>query len=129
MPKMVGTGLSRREREILEILHRLGEGTVTEVYEAMPEAPSYSAVRSILRIMEEKHLINHREDGKRYVFLPAVGRNEAAKSAIQNVMNTFFNGSFEGVVRTFLSSEETNLSKDELNQLSTLIEEAKKREL
>ena len=125
---MIGSGLSRREREILEILHRLGEATVTEVYEAMPDAPTYSAVRSILRIMEEKGHILHREDGKRYVYLAAESRQAAAKSAVQNVMETFFGGSLEGMVRTFLSSDESKLSKDELNQLANLIEEAKKRE-
>lgn len=128
MPRMIGSGLSRREREILEILHRLGEATVTEVYEAMPDAPTYSAVRSILRIMEEKGHIRHREDGKRYVYLAAESHQDAAKSALQNVMETFFAGSLEGVVRTFLSSQEAKLSKDELDQLSALIDEAKRRE-
>lgn len=128
MPRMIGSGLSRREREIMEILHRLGEATGGEIYEAMPDAPTYSAVRSILRIMEEKGHVRHREDGKRYVYLPAEDRSDAAKSALQNVMSTFFGGSLEGVVRTFLSSQEANISKDELDQLSALIEEAKRRE-
>lgn len=128
MPKMVGSGLSRREREIIEILHRLGRATAAEVQEAMGQSPTYSAVRSILRILEEKGHVRHEEDGKRYVYLPAEPKQLAAKSALNQVVQTFFGGSLERVVRTFLSENETDVSDEELNRLAELIELAKGKE-
>ncbi|AIE85389.1 transcriptional repressor, CopY family [Fimbriimonas ginsengisoli Gsoil 348] len=125
---MIGSGLSRREREIVDILHRLGKSTAAEVHEAMTDAPSYSAVRSILRILEEKGHIRHEEDGKRYVYLPAEPRQAAAKSALNQVVQTFFGGSLEGMVRTFLSGDETTVSDEELNRLSAIIEQAKAKD-
>jgi BlaI family penicillinase repressor len=128
MPRLTG-GLSRREREIVEILHRLGSATAAEVHEQIPHAPSYSAVRATLRILEEKGHIRHAQDGKRFVYSPAVAKEEAAKSALEQLLNTFFGGSLEGVVRTFLSGEEAALDRDELDRLSALIEDAKKKEI
>jgi predicted transcriptional regulator len=125
---MIGSGLSRREREIVEILHRLGRATAAEVHESMADAPSYSAVRSILRILEEKAHVQHIEDGKRYVYVPVEPRQAAARSALDQVVRTFFGGSLEGAVRTFLSSEDANVTDDELERLSTLIELAKGKE-
>lgn len=125
---MIGTGLSRREREIVEILHRLGRATAAEVHESMPDAPSYSAVRSILRILEEKGHVQHIEDGKRYVYVPVEPRQIAAQSAMDSVVRTFFGGSLEGAVRSFLSSDDVRISDDELQRLSALIEEAKGKE-
>ncbi len=125
---MIGIGMSRREREIVQILHRLGKATASEVHESMPEAPSYSAVRSILRILEEKGHIRHEEDGKRYVYLPAESSSDAARSALQQLMNTFFAGNPEGLVRTLLSEGETRVSDEDLNRFAALIEEARKRE-
>ncbi|HWD41840.1 MAG TPA: BlaI/MecI/CopY family transcriptional regulator [Fimbriimonas sp.] len=124
----LGTGLSRREREMVEVLHRLGSATAAEVHEQIPNPPTYSAVRATLRILEEKGHILHRQDGKRFVYEPRVGKEEAAKSALNQVVSTFFGGSFEGVVRTFLSGEESILSVGELDRLSALIEEAKRKE-
>ena len=124
----MGGGLSRREREMVEILHRLGRATAAEVHEQMENAPTYSAVRATLRILEEKGHIVHVQDGKRFVFEPAVAKQDAAKSALDQLVTTFFGGSLEGVVRTFLSSEEANIQGDELDRLSALIEEAKKKE-
>jgi len=125
---LMGGGLSRREREMVEILHRLGRATAAEVHEQMENAPTYSAVRATLRILEEKGHIVHVQDGKRFVFEPAVAKQDAAKSALDQLVTTFFGGSLEGVVRTFLSSEEANIQGDELDRLSALIEEAKKKE-
>ena len=125
---MIGNGLSRREREIVQILHRLGRASATEVHEAIPNAPSYSAVRSILRILEEKGHIRHEEDGKRYMYLPAESSQDAAKTALDQIMNTFFAGSAEGVVRTLLSTSESRVSDQELDRLAALIEDARKRE-
>lgn len=126
MPRMIGNGLSRREREVVDILHRLGQATALDVHEAMPSAPTYSAVRSTLRILEEKGQIKHVEDGKRYVYVPAEPRQTAARSALDQVVNTFFGGSLEGVVRTYLSNAETSVSDEELDRLSELIEQAKR---
>ncbi|HLO98226.1 MAG TPA: BlaI/MecI/CopY family transcriptional regulator [Fimbriimonas sp.] len=120
-------GLSRREREILDILHRLGKASVQEVCEAMEEAPSYSSVRSLLGILVEKGIANHHEDGKRYLYSAAESSEKAAQSAIKRVVDTFFGGKIDGVVRTFLSDDEAKLSKEELDELSKLIEEARKR--
>ena len=128
MPRMIGSGLSRREREIVDILHRMGQATANEVHEAMPDAPTYSAVRSTLRILEEKGHVKHIEDGKRYVYLPAEPRQAAAQSALDQVVQTFFGGSLEGVVRTFLSGNEASVSNEELDRLAALIESAKARE-
>jgi len=125
---LLGGGLSRREREMVEILHRLGNATAAEVHEQMENAPTYSAVRATLRILEEKGHIAHIQDGKRFVYEPVVAKQDAAKSALDQLVTTFFAGSLEGVVRTFLSSEESNVRADELDRLSALIEEAKKKE-
>jgi predicted transcriptional regulator len=94
----------------------------------MPNAPTYSAVRSTLRILEEKGHILHRQDGKRFVYEPAVAKQEAAKSALNQLVTTFFAGSLEGVVRTFLSGDESKVPADELDRLSKLIEEARLKE-
>ncbi len=121
-------GLSRRERQIVDILHRLGKATANEVHEALPDAPTYSAVRATLRILEEKGQAVHELDGKRYVYVPAEPKQVAAQSALDQVVKTFFGGSLEGVVRTFLSGKESQVSEDELSRISKLIEEAKKQE-
>jgi len=123
MPRMIGKGLSRREREILDILHANGQATASEVHESLPDAPTYSAVRSTLRILEEKGHIRHQEDGKRYVYVPTEPRQHAGESALRQVMQTFFGGSLESAVRTFLSDRETSISDEELERLRTLIEQ------
>jgi len=125
MPRTIGIGLSRREREVLDALHRLGSATAAEVLEAMPDPPSYSAVRSILHILEEKGHATHQEEGKRYLYLPAEPRHVAAKKALDQVMHTFFAGSLESAVKTFLDDRETDVTDEELDRLSKLIEQAK----
>ena len=121
-------GLSRRERQIVDILHRLGKATANEVHEAIPDAPTYSAVRATLRILEEKGHAVHEIDGKRYVYVPSEPRQVAAQSALDQVVRTFFGGSLEGVVRTFLSGKEAQISEEELSRVSKLIESAKRKE-
>jgi len=128
MPRMIGSGLSRREREIMEILHRAGKATATEVMEALPDPPSYSAVRSILRVLQEKGHIRHEEDGKRYLYLPTEARNIAASSALRNVVQNFFGGSLESAVKTFLSDTDVSLSEEELTRMAEVIEQARKSE-
>ena len=123
---MIGRGLSRREREVLEALHRLGRATAAEVMAAMPDPPSYSAVRSILRILEEKGHARHEEEGKRYLYVAVESRQKAAQSALDQVMQTFFGGSLESAVRTFLDAGDSAISEGELDRLSKLIEDAKR---
>ena len=118
-------GLSRRERQILEILYRLGEATAIEVQENLPDPPSYSAVRSHLRILEEKGHIRHHTDGTRYVFAPTVPRDEAARSALGGLLENFFDGSREQALATLLDLKARHLSEGELDRLAALIERAR----
>ena len=128
MPKMIGQGLSRREREICEILHRLREATAAEILEALADPPSYSAVRSILRILEEKGHIGHVENGKRYVYSTVEAPQSAAQFALRQLARTFFDGSLEQVVKTFLSDSDTQVSEAELDRLSLIIDDARNKE-
>lgn len=128
MPRMIGDGLSRREREILDILHRLRRASVGEVLEALPDPPSYSSVRSILRIMEEKGLVTHVEEGKRFLFSPAEASQSAAQTALRGVLKTFFGGSLEAAVKTFLTDQEADLSAAELESLAEMIAQARDEE-
>jgi predicted transcriptional regulator len=125
MPKTIGAGLSRREREIVDVLYRKGTASAAEVLAEMPDPPTYSAVRSILRILEEKGHVRHHEEGKKYIYMPTEPPQSAARSALQQMVRTFFDGSIERVVETFLSDADTKLSGDELERLSSLIRYAK----
>lgn len=126
MAKPSPATLTRREREIMDILYRRGRATAAEVLEDMAEPPTYSAVRALLRILEDEGHIKHVQDGPRYVYLPAVARNDARKSALSHVVTTFFDGSIEDVVATLVESSRSKLSKEELERLAQLIEKAKK---
>ena len=126
MTKPSPATLTRREREIMDILYRRGRATAAEVLEDMAKPPTYSAVRALLRILEDEGHIKHVQDGPRYVYLPAVARNDARKSALSHVVTTFFDGSVEQVVATLVESSRSKLSKDELERLAQLIEKAKK---
>lgn len=128
MPKMIGSGLSRREREILDILHRRREATVAEVLELLPDPPSYSSVRSILRILGEKGHVRHREDRKRYLYSPVEAPQSAARTALQQVVTNFFGGSLEQAVKAFLTDRDTEVTTEELERLSAMIEQARKDE-
>ena len=118
--------LSRRERQIMDVVYALGQATAAQVLNALPDAPGYSAVRATLRILEEKGHLRHENQGKIYVYLPVTARGQAARSKLRQVVQTFFGGSVEQTVATLLSSPETKLSAEELERLSALIEEAKK---
>lgn len=118
--------LSRRERQIMDVVYAHGQATATQVREAMPDAPSYSAVRASLRILEEKGHLRHEIDRTRYVYAPTKPRGQAARSMLRQVVQTFFGGSVEQTVATLLSTPEAKLSSEELDRLSSLIEEAKK---
>ena len=117
--------LSRRERQLLDILFRRGKATAAEVQAELGDGSSYSAVRGMLRVLTEKGLIHYTQDGVRYVFSPATSRDEAARSALDGLVQTFFAGSVEQAVSTLLSEQERSLSNEELDRLAELIERAR----
>ena len=117
--------LSRRERQIVDILYTQGRATAAEVQSALPDPPSYSAVRAMLRILEEKGHIRHEQDGPRYVFSPKTPRDKARRSAIRHVMETFFEDSPEQAVAALLDVSSSKLSEEELDRLARLIENAR----
>jgi predicted transcriptional regulator len=117
--------LSRRERQVMDILYRRGEATVAEVMADLPDPPTYSAVRSILRILMEKNIITHREDGPRYVYLPAVNTDSARDDALKHVIRTFFDGSAEQAVAAVLRMSDAKLSDTEIDQLRDKIKKAR----
>jgi BlaI family penicillinase repressor len=118
--------LSRRERQIMDILYRLGSGTAAEVQQNLPEAPSYSAVRALLRILEDKGHLKHAYDGPRYVYAPIVSRPVAQKSALKQIVKTFFDGSTSNAVAALLDMSGSDLSESELNRLAKIVEQAKR---
>ena len=117
--------LSRRERQIMEIVYELGRGSVAEVRARMPDPPSYSAVRAMLRILEDKGHLRHEQDGPRYVFLPTVPREEARETALRKLVRTFFGGSPEGAMAALLDLESDQLDEEALDRLAKMIDEAK----
>jgi predicted transcriptional regulator len=126
MDKAVEKGLSRRERQIMDAIYRRGQATVAEVLEDMPDPPSYSAVRAMLRVLEEKGHLRHEQRGPRYVFLPTVPREQARRSALRQLVRTFFDGSTEQTVAALLDLSGSKLSDAELDRLSRLIDQARK---
>jgi len=117
--------LSRRERQIMDFLYQSGRATAAEVQAGLSDAPSYSAIRALLRILEEKGHVRHQQDGPRYVYLPRVARDRAKRSALRHVVKTFFDGSREQLVAALLDDGSTRLSDDELDRLAGLIERAR----
>ena len=118
--------LSRRERQIMDILYQRGKGSASEVREAMEAAPGYSAVRAMLRVLEEKGHVKHQAEGLKYVYVPVVARDKAKRSAVKHVMETFFNGSAEQIVAALLDVSSTRLTREELDRMSEMIEQAKR---
>ena len=119
-------GLSRRERQIMDILYQRGKSSATEVREAMPDAPSYSAVRAMLRVLEDKGHVRHQAEGLKYVYLPTVTREKAKRSAVKHLLDTFFHDSPEQVVAALLDVSSTRMTREELNRMSEMIDRAKK---
>jgi predicted transcriptional regulator len=117
--------LSRRERQIMDILYQRGKASASEVREAMEAAPGYSAVRAMLRVLEEKGHVKHQAEGLKYVYVPVVARDKAKRSAVKHVMETFFNGSAEQIVAALLDVSSTRLTREELDRMSEMIEQAK----
>jgi BlaI family penicillinase repressor len=118
--------LSRRERQIMEAVYARGRATAAEVRELLPDPPSYSAVRAMLRILEEKGHLKHEVDGPRYVFRPTVPREQARASALRRVVNTFFGGSPENAVAALLDLDDDALDDDALGRIARRIAEARK---
>jgi BlaI family transcriptional regulator, penicillinase repressor len=120
------TVLTRRERQIMDILYHRGRATANDVMADLPGSSSYSTVRTQLRVLEEKGHVHHEEEGLRYVYSPAVPRHAARKSALRHLMHTFFDGSAEKVVAALLGGEAARLSDDELKRLAELVSRARK---
>ena len=120
-------GLSRRERQILEILYRRGKASAADVRADMDDAPSYSAVRAMLRVLEEKGHVKHQAEGLKYVYLPTVTRERAKRSAVKHLLDTFFNDSPEKIVAALLDVSATRLTRAELDRMAQLIEKARKK--
>jgi predicted transcriptional regulator len=124
-PQPEPADLSRRERQVMDILHRRGEATVAEIMEDLPDPPTYSAVRSVLRILGEKRLIRHREDGPRYVYYPALEAERARESALAHLVNTYFAGAPEMAVTALLRMSDVDLSDADLARLREKIRRAR----
>ncbi len=129
MTKLLPKGLSRRERQIMQILYERGQATVAEVQTALPDPPGYSAVRRLVAILEEKGQVRHTLVGKGYVYSPAESWSAVSKSAIEQVVESFFGGSIESAVATLLTSQKTRPSDDELSRLEALIQRARGDEM
>lgn len=120
--------LSRRERQIMDALYRLGRATAAAVTANLPDPPSSTAVRTMLRILEDKGHIKHEHDGVRYVYSPVIPRDQARKSVLTHVVRTFFDGSAEQAMATLLDNRRTDLSDKELDRLAKLIQQARNRQ-
>jgi predicted transcriptional regulator len=118
--------LSRRESQIMDVIYSRERATAAEVHAALPDAPSYSAVRATLRILEEKGHLRHEEDNLRYIFMPVVPRKRASLPALKHLIDTFFEGSAERVVATLVDPSAGKLSTEELDRMAQLIESARK---
>ena len=118
--------LSRRERQIMDVIYARGRATVAEVRERLPDPPTYSAVRALLRILETKGHLRHEQEGPRYVFLPTVPAEKARDSALRHLLRTFFDGSAEGAVAALLDLGSAELSPEEFDRLADRIEQARK---
>ncbi len=125
MTESVNDPLSRRERQIMDVVYRLGRATAAEVRDALPDPPSYSAVRASLRILEEKGHLQHEQDGPRYVFLPTVPRDTARRSALRQLVRTFFEGSTAQAVAALLDEPDSPLTDEDLDRLTQLIQQAR----
>lgn len=126
MAKRVHLNLSRRERQIMDVIFQRGRATAAEVMGDLPDPPSYSAVRATLRILEKKGHVQHEQNGLRYVFVPTLARETAKRSALEHLLQTFFNGSAEQAVATLLDESASRLSEEELDRLAQLVEKARK---
>ena len=117
--------LSRRERQIMDVIYRQRSATAQDVRDGIPDPPSYSAVRALLRVLEDKGHVKHRQDGPRYVYYPTVGRDRARRSALKQLLSTFFGDSREEAVAALLDMSSEAVDENELDRLASLIERAR----
>jgi len=117
--------LSRRERQIMDVLYQRGRSSASEIHQALPDPPSYSAVRAKLRVLEEKGHVRHEEESLRYVYMPTLAPDRARRSALRHVVDTFFNGSVEQVVAALVDRSALKVSSEELDRMSALIDKAR----
>lgn len=122
------THLSRRESQIMDVIWELGSATAAEVRERLPDPPSYSAVRAMLRVLEEKGHLRHRSDGPRYVFSPTMPRDRARRTALRRLVRTFFGGSTENAMAALLDLDDAELDERALERIVTRIERAREEE-
>lgn len=120
-----GSGLSRRERQIMDVVYRLGEASVADVQEGIPDAPSYSAVRALMGVLEDKGELTHRRVGPRYVYSPTTPADEASASALERLLRTFFDGSPTKAMAALVDLSE-DLPEDELRELEKMIRDARR---
>ncbi len=125
MADSLHTVLTRRERQIMDVLFRRGRASAAEVMDDLPGSPSYSTVRTQLRVLEEKGHVRHEEEGVRYVYMPAVRRHAARKSALKHLVDTFFDGSAEKAVAALLGGEAARVTSEELDRIAELIAKAR----
>jgi predicted transcriptional regulator len=123
---MAAMGLSRRERQIMEIIYQRGNASAADIREAMPDAPTYSAVRALLRVLEEKGHVEHENEGLKYIYKPVVKRDKAKRSAVKHLIDTFFRDAPEQVVAALLDVSAKRLTREELDRMAEMIEKAKK---
>jgi BlaI family transcriptional regulator, penicillinase repressor len=115
--------LSRRERQILDVVYRLGEATVADVRDQIPDPPGYDSVRTTMRLLEEKDMLHHRRDGQRYVYRAAVEKNRAQRGALIDLVKTFFDGSAEAAALALLSLEREDVAESEIERLRSRLDE------
>ena len=123
---MTLVGMSRRERQIMEILYRRGQASVSEVRAAMNDAPSYSAVRAMLRVLKDKGHVKHQPEGLKYMYRPVVNREKAKRSALKSLVDTFFNDRPDEVVAALLDVSSRRLTAEELDRMAAMIDEARR---
>ena len=126
MPKKSHINLSRRERQIMDIIYRQGSASVAEVLNNLPDPPSYSAIRALLSILENKGHLKHKRDAARYIYIPTQPRHNAGKSALKRVLQTFYDNSVEKTVAALLDISDSEFSDEELDRLAQLIDQVRK---
>ena len=125
MPMKTDKSLSRRERQIMDIIYELKEATGQQVMERLPDAPGYSAVRALLRVLENKGHLEHKQDGPRYVYLPRLPKDKARRSELRHLLKTFFDNSTEDAVAALLDISEDKLSEEDYRRLEALIQKSR----
>ncbi len=124
MNRLENGQLSRRERQIMDIVYRLGQASAKEVQENLPDPPSYSAVRALLATLENKGMLNHAKESRSYIYKPVITEQKARNSALKNLLSTFFEGKPKNLVAALLEDEDQQLSKDEINAIRKMVDDA-----